>query len=286
MKKIAAGAFSFVLGLLLFAVGREIAFDTRSWPQLFSDGLSSVGKLSWVDTTLVTGLAAVAAAVFSIRAVKNQIEASDRAVQRQIDHVSHTERERLLARRDANRSVLPLSLAALSQYAEANVQVLQDLWCECVDHLLPASTPEAKFASVPSGTIASLKDMIESLDSGQRPAFRQLLVDIQIESSRIEGLIQQQRRREIIGQPTIETRMLGQATIYARAASFYRYARWETEELSAKLSGDDVATALKLTGAHHCDDHIIESYQLHTTEIWDPYLNRIKSETEEAQKTQ
>lgn len=271
MKKIAAGAFGFVLGLLLFAVGRGIALDTRSWPQLLSDAIRSFGRLGWVDTTLVTGLAAVTAAVFSIRAVGAQIKASDYAVQRQIDHSSTSEANKLNARRDANRAVMPLTLASLSQYSQTNALLLDQLWEKCQNGILTRRMTETTFANLPTGSVAALKELVEVLDERERYSIRQLLVEIQIESSRLEWVVQSQRKDSLITQSNIESRILGQCAIYARVSSFYEFARWKSDILPTIMGGKLIYDALVLTGAYRSQERLNEAYRLSEDRVWDPY---------------
>lgn len=270
-KKIVAGALGFVLGLLLFAVGREIALDARSWSQLFSDGLSSVGKLGWVDTTLVTGLAAVTAAVFSIRAVGAQIRASDEAVQRQISSADTIEKNRLLAKRDANRAVMPLTLSSISRYCEANVLLLDELWGKCEDEILPSGVGETCFANLPTESIAALKELVEFLNENERYSVRKLLVEIQIENSRLQGLIQSQRRDRMITKWDIGSYIMGQCAIHTRASSFYDFARWKSEQLPTVIRGSALYNALLVTSAYRSQEALNEFYGLQDDATWDPY---------------
>ncbi|AYG65784.1 hypothetical protein CCGE531_07065 [Rhizobium sp. CCGE531] len=108
MKVLLAGIVGSVLGLLLFAVGREVwfAFQERPTPEVFDAAFDAVGSLRWIDTTLVTGLAAVAAAFVSVRAVHRQID-SDRQM----------EADRIAAQPAASRATLPLVLSRICRYA-------------------------------------------------------------------------------------------------------------------------------------------------------------------------
>lgn len=274
MKKSLAVAVGFLVGLVLFAIGREIALDERSWPQLLSGALRAVGRLAWVDTTLVTGLAAVTAAVFSIRAVGAQIKASDEAVQRQIRSADTIEKNRLLAKRDANRAVMPLTLSSISRYSEANVLLLDELWEMCQNGFLPRKLPETAFANLPTDSIDALKELVEVLTEEERYSVRQLLVEIQIEHSRLQTFIQSQRRDQMIAQHTIGSHIMGQCAIHARASSFYRFARWKSDRLPTIIRGKALYDALFLMGAYRSQEDLNEFYELSDDGVWDPYEMR------------
>ncbi|MBX4989565.1 hypothetical protein [Rhizobium lentis] len=272
MMKISFAALAgFLIGLLLFAVGREVwwAFRARPAGEVVSQVLRAVGSLKWIDTTLVTGLAAVAAAALSIVEIRRQIRASNTAVQQQIDHATKLEEERKEARRAANRAVLPLTLAALSQYAEMNARLLEGLRSNCVENSLPANVAMPVFADIPTGSITALKEMIETANPSDRPAFNRLLADVQVENSRLAGI--SQRRGGIITASNIDAHIVGQAALYARTAALYEYGRLQTNRAPFEITKRQVASGLFLVGVHQVREQLIDRYALESDETWRPY---------------
>lgn len=263
----------FASGLFLFAVGREVwwAFARRPAGAVISDALSAIGSLRWVDSTLITGMAAVSAAALSVREVRRQIRSSDAASRQQIDHATVLENQRRDARRAANRGVLPLTLAALSQYAEVNAGLLDGLRDSTVREVLPKGTKIPSFADLPSGIIAALKEMIESVEPSERGAFTRLLMDVQIESSRLSSIEHSSRRGGTITADNIDAYILGQAAIYARTAALYDFGRFKTEHVADKITKKQVASALFLVGVHEIREDLIERYRLDSDDIWKPY---------------
>lgn len=260
-------------GLFFFAVGREVwwSFAQRPPGVVVSEALSAIGSLRWIDTTLVTGIAAVGAAALSVREVRRQIRSSDAASKQQIDHATDLEKQRRDARRAANRGVLPLTLAALSQYAERNSALLEALRERTEHGALVKGTAIPDFADLPSEIIAALKEMIESVEPTERGAFTRLLMDVQIESSRLSGLEHRGKRDGIITTSNIDAHILGQAAIYARTSALYNFARSKTEHVTDKITKKEVATALFLVGVHEIREDLIERYGLDSDDIWNPY---------------
>ncbi|MBB2832395.1 UNVERIFIED_ORG: hypothetical protein GGD51_002524 [Rhizobium esperanzae] len=273
MKIALAALVGFFVGLLVFAVGREIiwAFEARPSWDVISDAVAAVGSLRWIDTTLVTGLAAVCAAAFSVVEIRRQIRASNTAVQQQIDHATKLEEERKEARRAANRAVLPLTLAALSQYAETNAGLLENLRSICTANLLPDNVAIPVFADLPGESIGALKEMVETAHPRDRPAFNRLLVDVQVESSRLSGIHVSHRRGGIITASNIDAHIIGQAALYARTAALYDFGRSQSGQAPHEITKRQVASALFLVGAHQVREELIERYALESDDIWSPY---------------
>jgi hypothetical protein len=272
-KKWHAFAIGFPVGLLSFAVLREVvwAFQARPAGEVLSFAISKVGRLGWIDTTLVTGLAAVTAAALSVREVRRQIRSSNAASTQQIVHSTKLDQARRDARRAANRAVLPLTLAALSQYAETNAHLLVSLREKVNNGILPKGSAIPTFTNLPSGIIAALKEMIETVEPSERRAFTRLLMDIQVESSRLSGIEHSNKRGGIITTSNIDAHILGQSAIYARTASLYDFARGKTEEATDKITKKQVATGLFLVGVHEIREDLIERYNLDTDDPWNPY---------------
>ncbi|MDI5929926.1 hypothetical protein [Rhizobium leguminosarum] len=262
MKVALAALVGFLLGLLLFAIGREIwwAFAARPVGEVVSKALAAVGSLGWIDTTLITGIAAIGAAYLSVRAVHAQIKQAEQI-----------ETERNAAKRAANRAVLPISLAALSQYAEANTSLLKGLLESCVEQLLPKTIRIPHFAQIPSGVVAALKEMVEYLGDTERKAFIHLLVAIQVQSSRLAALAEEHGRGQLTLATNLESYIIGQAEIYARAASLYNFGRGAADEIPLGLKRSEIGSALFLIGIRDSlKDELVERFNLASDAIWPP----------------
>ncbi|NEI20546.1 hypothetical protein GUK30_14120 [Rhizobium leguminosarum] len=237
-----------------------MAFHARPASEVIGDAISAIGSLKWIDTTLVTGFAAVGAAYLSVRAVHAQISQAEQI-----------EAGRNAAKRAANRAVLPLSLAALSQYADRNTSLLQVLLKSCVDQILPQAVRIPHFAQIPSGVVAAVKEMIEYLDDDERKVFVHLLVAVQVQSSKLTGLAEEHDRGQLTLATNLQSYIIGQAEIYARAASLYNFGRGATDEMPLGLKRSEIGSALFLVGIRdNLRDDLVERYKLDADAIWLP----------------
>ncbi|WJR68137.1 hypothetical protein QTA58_05095 [Neorhizobium sp. CSC1952] len=256
MLKIALAATGgFFGGLLVFAVGREVmfVFRLRVAGEVIGDALSAVGSLSWVDTTLVTGLAAVTAAALSIRAVKDQIRASDAAVQRQIEHGVLVEKNRRDAKRAAARATLPIYLSIICDYAETNGRSLYSLVRQCVDWTLPRSVPLPEFPEIPFEAATALRELVELSDASERVFLGSLLGEMQVQSSRLRGL-ERDRSAGIVAQHNLESYLADSVEIYARASELFDFGRDPNAKIPDSLSENAIGTGLHVMGVW--DDEI------------------------------
>ncbi len=238
-KKIVAGALGFVLGLLLFAAGREIALDPRSWSQLFSDAMRSVGRFGWVDTTLVTGVAAVAAAYLSIS-----------AVQQQITQERTLEDERRTAKLTAARSVLALSLSNLCEYATDCANKNHQLLMQCGEDQFPESITIPEFPSVPDAAIAVIKEMVEFSNGKQGRIFATLASKLQVQSARVRGMKRDKARGILPSRHTIEAYLVDALEVYARCSALFAYARFEEGSKAVGLEHGDLAASIHKVGIY------------------------------------
>lgn len=237
MKKSLAAAIGFLVGLVLFAVGREIALDERSLPQLFSDALRAVGRLGWVDTTLVTGLAAVVAAYLSISAIRAQI-----AQERRLED------DRRTAKLAAARSVLALSLSNLCDYATTCANKNHSLLVQCGDERLPRAISLPDFPIVPDTPVAVLKEMVEFSDDEHRWIFAKLASKLQVQSSRIRGMTRDKALGIWPSRDTIETYLIDALEVYARCSALFDYARFESGSQPLGLQRGDLSSAIHNVG--------------------------------------
>ncbi|MGF0524571.1 hypothetical protein ACQEDT_23985 [Agrobacterium pusense] len=239
MKKSLAASVGFLVGLLLFAVGREIAFDERSWTQMLSDALRAVGGLGWVDTTLVTGLAAVAAAYVSVRAVRDQIE-QERSL----------EDERRLAKLQAARSVLSLSLSNLCDYSTTCAQLNHDLLLQCGKDRLPRDIVLPAYPVVPDTPVAVLKEMVELSDHTAGMVFAKLASKLQVQSARLRGTARDKAGGQSPSKSTLESHLIDALEVYARCSCLFDYARFEAELVPEELPRGALSAAIHNVGIY------------------------------------
>ncbi len=244
MKFVAAVAIGVILGLLTFAVSREVAFAFKAAPaiEVADYALRQVGSLRWIDTTLVTGFAAVAAAALSIRAIRDQIAADERAVERQLQFSANAAHDDHDARLTGARAVLPITLSSICAHAEAVLAMMIDLLRECEDERLP-QTRELKFPELPVEAVHHLKLVIELSGKEDRAIYASLVGRLQIQSSRLRGL-QREMARAPVRQNSIEGRALDAAEVYARASLLFEYGRFESDRPNADLRIENLANAL------------------------------------------
>ncbi len=239
MKKSVAAAVGFLVGLLLFAVGREIALDERSWPVMIGDAMSKVGRLGWIDTTLVTGLAAVAAAYVSVRAVRDQIE-QERSL----------EDERRLAKLQAARSVLSLSLSNLCDYSTTCAQLNHDLLLQCGRDRLPRDIVLPAYPVVPDTPVAVLKEMVELSDHTAGMVFAKLASKLQVQSARLRGTARDKAGGQSPSKSTLESHLIDALEVYARCSCLFDYARFEAEMVPEELPRGALSAAIHNVGIY------------------------------------
>ncbi|EJT05693.1 hypothetical protein RCCGE510_07191 [Rhizobium sp. CCGE 510] len=271
LKKRHAFAIGMPIGLLAFPVLRRVvwAFQARPAGQVISEAISAVGSLKWFDTTLVTGLVAVGAAYFSVRAIKEQIKASDEAVQRQIDNAIALEQDRKDARRDANRAVLPLTLTAISELVELNAPKIRYLLAQCERSWLPKTAGIPPFDPISGEIISSLKEMVETLDKADRPFFAALVTAMQVEAANQRGLRDNGIDGKMVSADNLRSHLIRHAEIYARAGALFEYGRGDTDDIPKAIRKLDLANALFLMRVFDIRDELVELYGLESDEEWD-----------------
>ncbi|MBX4964475.1 hypothetical protein [Rhizobium binae] len=239
LKKRHAFAIGLPFGVLAFAILREVvwAFQARTAGEVIGHALSTIGSLKWIDTTLVTGFAAVGAAYLSVKTVRDQIRQD-----------KQLEADRILARHDAARAVLPLALSNICQYAIDCGTQLRSLAAQCRDGRLPGNTIIAAFPVPPSDAIQSLKEFIETSPQRDRDFVAKLLSKIQVQISRLQGMRSDRPRGTIVLSINIEDHILDAAEIYGRASVLFEYARGDSNTMPNRLLAPDVYPALSAIG--------------------------------------
>lgn len=236
--------------LLAFAVGREIvfAFQARPATDVIGDVFSAVGSLRWVDTTLVTGLAAVMAASFSIYWVRRQIHAATDDTQRQIDHAAHIHREQREAKREAARTVLPLALSLICDYATTCARDTHDLLAHCVNDRLPQQRGLPVYPDIPQSPIDVLKEIVEYSDPEHRPVFTALTSKMQIQRARLRGSNRDLSGGFGVSKERLFSHIIDALEVYARAAALFAYARYEPDAVPETITPGSVENAIHSVG--------------------------------------
>jgi hypothetical protein len=193
------------------------------------------------QTLIGSVLAITAAFVATLIAWKN--------VSRQIGHAEELEKQRRSRKQAALRSVLPLSLSAISDYAQHTTRALHNLLNQCVDEALPRNGVQVTpFPDVPSDTVETLVEFIEYSDTLNVQLFENLLSRIQVLSARMRDLLSDinvENGVQVITSNWIETNIIHAASVYAGAAQAYDYARRRSNELPNDVSWDNVRQALR-----------------------------------------
>jgi hypothetical protein len=174
--------------------------------------------------TLLAAAAALGAAGASVFYLRKQIAQAEQHRQDQI-------------RRDraAARTVLPIALGAICQYAIQSIQSLK------VRHAGQTSEP----ANVPTEALEQLVATVRTLEVEHVLAFAKIAQEIQVHNARISG----GNRNGPLNEVDFHEHLLDAAEIYARASSLFEFARFRTDELPSELFADEMRSALWSTGA-------------------------------------
>jgi len=241
-------------GFLGLCIAVEIvrAIYNHGWQKTFFATVEYIGQLTWLSEfqTLLTGAAAVLAATLSVRAVKDQIRASDEAVQRQIDHEKALEAKRIEAKRDAARAVLPLTLSSICDYAHTCGKTLHLMLRQNANNIRARKGQVPQFRSVPDEAMRALKEMIEFLERPERLLFANLIGEIQVQSARIRGLQDESRSAGGVPAANIESYIADSLVIYAQASTLFDFARGDTETVPIEASDECVRSAILSFGIY------------------------------------
>lgn len=231
----------FSCGIVAITIAIEIvrAFATHETEAIFFGATEWLGRFQWLYEyqTLITGLAAVYAAYFSVSAIYDQIR-----------QAKEIEVDRKNAKLAAARAVLPLSLSTISDYASICARICHDMLLQCRNEHYPRDLPIPDFPSVPDNAIGTIKELIEFVDESERPVFARLAGKIQVQSARLRGLRQDVSRHTIINQNSIEDYAVDACEVYARCASLFDYARFESDSLPLCVASEDVMRAVHNVG--------------------------------------
>lgn len=239
----------FFVGLFIFSVTREVyfAFSEFGALALINSSLRAVGRLGWIDTTLVTGAAAVAAAALSIREVRKQIRSSEIATQKQIDHASMLHEHVRNSKRDAARSSLPLALSSICEYSEICTRMLAGMLSHMQSDRVPRTFEFPEFPRLPENAISAIKETIEFIEESDRKTFARLISRIQIQHSRIRGLPHESRATIGVSRVNLEAYIIDSAIVYAQASELFDFARYETDVVPDQISDETLGSAFSVS---------------------------------------
>jgi hypothetical protein len=227
--------FSSKLFLAAYALIMPLAVGVFAmWLPLKTHGVSTLKD--W--QTLFAGVLAIVAALIGGLFVHNQTM-----------EVRRQDNERLARQHSATRSVLPLALSALVEYSEKVALSLEALRPTVRGHRVTASAYTS--LELDPSVIAPLRDVIAtaSITVGERVS--KAISDVQILSARLRTLSKNLRpgSSSVVLEVNLNEYILNAATIYARGAGLFLYARRETDEAPADFpSEDELYTALNLIG--------------------------------------
>jgi hypothetical protein len=251
MWKIPVAAIGGFLGtLLVLATAREVifAFQAQPFSAVLNDAISTIGSLRWVDTTLVTGAAAVAAATFSIYWVRLQISSAADDTQRQIDHAASLHKEQVESKRDAARVALPLTLSLICDYATTCARASHDLLPHCKNNKLPRGLSLPEYPEIPQGAVDALRQMVEFIEPEFRPVFAKLASTMQVQRARLRGTARDYAGGFGLSRETILSNIVDALEVYARASAIFGYARFEPDEKPRDIKPGSVASAIYSVG--------------------------------------
>jgi hypothetical protein len=174
--------------------------------------------------TLLAGIAALLAASASVFYLRKQIGQTEQHRQDQV-----------LRDRAAARTVLPLALSTICEYASRSIQSLNERY---------AGRP-AELPPIPMAALDQLVATVRTLEIHHVEPFAKIAQEIQVHNARVSD--RQEDRR--LDEGSFQEHLLDAAEIYARASSLFEFARWETDDLPSVLFADQIESALWVTGA-------------------------------------
>lgn len=212
------------------------------WLGIF--GPLPTGITGWLLRWQTLFAASVAATVASIAAY-----IAFRNTSRSLAHAEELEKRRRNRKHAALRAMLPLALAAISDYAERSSHALNDLLDGLNGEGLPwESIPETLANPLPTEALKTLADFIEYSDTVNAGLLEATVAWIQIHDSRVRSIVKDNRnpkRNMVVVRHNIESSLIDAASIYAGAGSAYDYARHRSDQIPPILSWEAVRGALR-----------------------------------------
>ncbi|MFC5392843.1 hypothetical protein [Bosea vestrisii] len=174
--------------------------------------------------TMLAGAAALVAATASVFYLRRQIAQADQHKQ-----------DQLLRDRAAARTVLPLALSTICEYASQSVRSLYARF----------NGQAAEMPPIPTIALDQLVATVRTLESRHVEPFARIVQELQVHNARVSDRRELRRLNEL----NLHEYLLDAAEIYARASSLFEFARFETDDLPSELFADQMRSALWSTGA-------------------------------------
>jgi hypothetical protein len=201
-----------------------MGFTSKQYrPEALYQVLSSIVNVLSQWQTLIAGLLALAGAGWTVGSIRAQIA-----------QATNLEKERLVREERASKAVLPLALSELVQYA-----------LDCIRFLKPSVTDQAAIPVPLDMTTPRIPDTIlEPMQACARFAdptvathIHRVLGALQVQHSRLEGLVQRAMQREVREIWEIEAvgAMLDAAELHALCGALFMYARGKSLEVSITM---------------------------------------------------
>ena len=172
------------------------------------------------------------------------------ALNRQTTQNRTIEINRLKRELRARRSVLPLTLSSLGEWADACGELLLDAYHKAHGTGL-ARTAVQKMAPLPGEIVIQLERFVEASDDTGAASIANLVGDVQIFVSRMRGagFLPGIGRGKNQVPSDLESHLLGIGAIAAHIGALFDYSRRRSETTPAHPTWDEVRTSLKLIGA-------------------------------------
>lgn len=199
------------------------------------------GIYNW--QALIGGLIAIGAAWYAGRIVRVQIKAA-----------ADQETVRYNRRLNAVRSLLPLTLSGMSNYAHEAAACLMGVVQGFRILEEQEQTPNITPPDVPGDLISQIAAMIEATDDPNViRMLRKMVGEVQVLNSRMQGL-QMDLELEPVGPHgamlrNIDIYILQCAVIYAQCSAMFEFARFEQDTVPDHLSWEEVFSAFTKMGA-------------------------------------
>ena len=197
--------------------------------------------------TFFGALIALLGALLTVWVLRQQI--------RQAEDLEENRRERRCL---ASRSVMPVVLSVMADYANECTSRLVNLHRSVQPGQrvnFPSETIGRLFPEIPSAPIPVLRSVIEDASPPIANTIADLLSHMQVTSARLHGLENDLRGRPSFGglpyrvrQRDIDERLVDVAELHARTVDLFEYARRENDNQPTAISQEKMGNSLRIAG--------------------------------------